>query len=188
MPQAARIQTLYEALERLPEGVTGEILNGQLHAHPRPSARHAYAAINIAADLQNAYGRGRGGPGGWWTLGEPEVHFVPNAEVAVPDIAGWRRERMAALPNDQRFTVAPDWVCEILSPSTASYDREIKLPIYARFGVGHVWIMDPLRRVVEVLALGSGQAYAEIARFGPDEAIQAPPFDAVRLRPEDLWA
>jgi Uma2 family endonuclease len=186
MAQTARVQTLYQALEGLPEGVTGELINGQLHAHPRPAARHARVAIALGADLLNAYDRGRGGPGGWWIIGEPEVHFIRNEEVLVPDIAGWRRERMAALPDDQRFTVAPDWACEILSPSTASYDREVKLPLYARYGVRHVWLVEPRERTVEVLALAEG-GWRELARFGPDDSIQAPPFEALALSPADLW-
>ena len=120
--------SLYEQLAALPEGVTGEILGGQLYAHPRPSARHGLAATSLADELVSPFQKGRGGPGGWWIIVEPELHFVYNTEVGVPDLAGWRRERMPRLPEDHRFTVVPDWVCEILSKSTASLDREIKMP------------------------------------------------------------
>jgi Uma2 family endonuclease len=102
------------------------------------------------------FDRGRGGPGGWRILVEPEIHFVRDREVCVSDLAGWRRERLAELPRDQRFDVVPDWVCEILSPSTESKDREIKMPIYARYGVPFAWLIDPLKRKVEAFLLSDG--------------------------------
>nr|WP_323696766.1 Uma2 family endonuclease [Thiorhodovibrio litoralis] len=131
---------LYEQLEVLPEGLTGEILNGQLHTQPRPSGPHAYTESMLAGDLIPAYGQGgRDGSGGWWILIEPEIHFVRDREVAVPDLAGWRRKRMPKIPDGHCFGVVPDWICEILSPSTASKDREIKLPLYAHYGVACWW-------------------------------------------------
>jgi hypothetical protein len=117
---------LYEALAGLPEGLTGEILDGQIHTQPRPTGRHAHAESVLGMRLGPPYRFGEGGPGGWWILIEPEVHFVRDTEVAVPDLAGWRRERLPSIPEDQRFLVAPDWVCEILSPGSRSKDREIK--------------------------------------------------------------
>ena len=134
MASVPHARTLYEALEALPEGVTGEIIDGRLYATPRPSGRHGLATSNIGADLVNPYSRGRGGPGGWWIIDEPEVHFVRDVELAVPDLAGWRRRRMPSVPDDQRFEVVPDWVCEVASKSTASYDRNVKMPLYARHG------------------------------------------------------
>ena len=97
---ADRLQTLYEAVEALPAGVTGEVIDGQLYAHPRPSARHGFSASNLGADLINPYSRGRGGPGGWWIIVEPEVHFVRDRELCVPDLGGWTRSRMPELPDD----------------------------------------------------------------------------------------
>jgi Uma2 family endonuclease len=126
--QLALQPTLYELLEALPEGLTGEILDGQLHTIPRPSGRHGRASTILTTRLFDPYDQGRGGPGGWWIFVEPEVHFVRDREVVVPDLAGWKRQRMPNPPDDQRFEVAPDWVCEILSPSTESKDRKIKRP------------------------------------------------------------
>ena len=136
LPSPSRPETLYGALEALPEGVNGEIIAGQLYAFPRPAARHGLAASSLDGDLFNPFSRGRGGPGGWWITVEPEVHFVHDVELCVPDLAGWHRDRMPELPEDHRFPIVPDWVCEILSPSTASHDRETKMPLYARYGVG----------------------------------------------------
>lgn len=178
--QAAHLQTLYEAIEILPDGVTGELLNGQLHTHPRPSAQHALSSSRLVADLVTPFDRGISGPGGWWILHEPEIHFVLNTELAVPDIAGWRKQRMPELPADQRFTVVPDWLCEVLSPSTASKDREIKMPLYAHYGVKHVWIIDPKKRVLEAYALEQEQ-WKCVALFGEHDVICAPPFEAVTL-------
>ncbi len=128
--QAAFKPTLYEQLESLPEGLTGEILNGQLHAQPHPAGPHGRASVVLDRAIGRSYDDGEG-PGGWWLFIEPEVHYVRDCEVAVPDLAGWRRTRMPRIPGDHRFEVTPDWICEILSPSTASKDREIKTPTMA---------------------------------------------------------
>jgi len=175
-------QTLYEALEALPEGVNGEIIAGQLYAFPRPAARHGLTATNIGGDLVNPYSRGRGGPGGWWIIVEPEVHFVRNVELCVPDLAGWHRERMPELPDDHRFEVVPDWVCEILSPSTASHDRETKMPLYARYGVGHAWVVDPKVGRLEAFELVDGQ-WRDIGVFEGEASISVAPFDAIEIEP-----
>jgi Uma2 family endonuclease len=184
----ARVRpSLYEQLEALPDGLIGEILDGQLHTQPRPSGRHAYAASMLGADLAHPFDKGRGGPGGWWIIDEPELHFLVDVEVAVPDIAGWRRKRMPRLPAGHRFTVVPDWVCEILSPSTESKDREIKMPIYARFGVTHAWLVDPHKRTLETYELIGG-SWTETGRHSNRDAFRAAPFDAVTLALDDLWA
>lgn len=178
--------TLYDQLAALPEGLTGEILAGQIHTQPRPSGPHGQVEAILAGDLIPPYSRGRGGPGGWWILIEPEVHFVRDREVAVPDLAGWRRERMPRIPEGHRFEVVPDWVCEILSPSTASKDRELKLPLYARYGVAHVWLVDPIRRTLEVHALESG-AWRLVLQADGNEQVQAPPFVELTLELAALW-
>ncbi|MGE5153392.1 MAG: Uma2 family endonuclease [Bdellovibrio bacteriovorus] len=178
--------TLYEQLEALPEGLTGEILNGQLYTQPRPAGPHALAASALGIDLGGPFHMGRGGPGGWWIIDEPELHFILDAEVDVPDLAGWRRERMPRPPSGHRITVVPDWVCEILSPSTESKDRQIKMPIYARFGVAFAWLVDPLKRTLEAYALRDG-AWVEIGRFGGRDQVAVPPFEAVTIDLTDLW-
>jgi Uma2 family endonuclease len=179
--------TLYEELMALPEHVTGEILNGELHAMPRPSGRHGLAERGLSFSISGPFDFGRGGPGGWWIIPEPEIHFVRDKEVAVPDLAGWRRERMPEIPEGHRFEVVPDWVCEILSPSTAKKDRVVKLPIYARYGVAYVWLVDPLAQTLEAFELQEGR-WTLIATLKDDDQVAVPPFDAVTFSLADLWA
>lgn len=184
--QPAYNPSLYEQLEALPEGLTGEILNGRLHVQPRPTGPHARAETELCIDLGSAYGRGRGGPGGWWILVEPEIHFVIDREVVVPDLAGWRRERMPRIPEGHRFDLVPDWVCEILSPSTASKDRDVKMPIYAHYGVAHAWLVDPKSQALEAFGLQAGQ-WRRLAEASGNETISVVPFDALQLDLGNLW-
>ena len=185
MGEPAHAQTLYDAIRTLPEGVTGEIIDGQLYAHPRPAAIHAEVALGFAANLKTLFDWGRGGPGGWRIFAEPEVHFQRDLEILVPDLAGWRRERLPQLPADQRFEVVPDWVCEILSPSTTSQDRRVKMPVYANYGVAYAWLVDPQARSVEAYAR-DGETWTHLATAAGDAPIILPPFDAVSLTPP--WA
>jgi len=173
---------LYTAIEALPEGVVGEIIHGGLYVHPRPAARHAMVGSRLGARLVPPFDFGEGGPGGWWILDEPEIHFQRDTEILVPDIGGWRRERMPHLPEDQRFEVVPDWICEVLSPSTASQDREIKMPLYAHYGVNQAWLVDAGAKRVEVYSRDGG-AWQPVAAFTGDQRIIAPPFDAVAVQP-----
>lgn len=131
-----------------------------------------------------AFHRGRGGPGGWWILDEPELHLAPH--VLVPDLAGWRRERMPRMPGTAYFTVVPDWVCEILSASTASLDRLSKLRIYAQHEVGHAWLVDPVARTVEIFRR-EGARWLLLAVHGGEERMRAEPFEAVELELAALW-
>ena len=179
--------TLYEQLEALPEGLTGEILNGQLYTQPRPSGPHGFTASSLGYDLIGPFQRGRGGPGGWWIIDEPELHFIRNTEVDVPDLAGWRRARLPRIPKDHRYKVVPDWVCEVLSPSTESKDREIKMPIYAHFGVAYAWLIDPRAHTLEAYALEGG-TWREIGRFAGGSQVSVAPFEAVTISLDDLWA
>lgn len=178
--------TLYEQLSALPENLTGEIAGGRLYTQPRPAGPHAQAGSVLGMDIGAAYHRGRGGPGGWWIIDEPEVHFIRDAEVLVPDLAGWRRERMPNLPQDHRFEVVPDWVCEILSPSTRRKDRIVKMKAYARFGVAYCWLVDPLARTLETYALESGH-WIVTGLYQEQEAVSAAPFEACALALGDLW-
>src|SRR5579862_4229680 len=131
----------YEDIEALPANMVGELIDGVLYANPRPSIPHAVATTTLGNEIGPPFSRGRGGPGGWVILDEPELHF--GEDVLVPDIAGWRRERMPEIPSAAFLTLAPDWLAEALSPSTAGVDRGEKLPVYAREGVRHVWFLDP---------------------------------------------
>ena len=178
---ATTLSNLYDAIELLPSGVTGELVNGQLYAHPRPSARHGFSTSNLGADLVNPFSRGRGGPGGWWIIDEPEVHLVLNQEVCVPDIGGWVRERTPSLPEDQRFAVVPDWVCEVLSPSTESFDRQIKMPQYAKYGVRFAWLIDPIAKVLEAYELRGVDWVALPVDWSRNNTTRIPPFDAIDL-------
>lgn len=184
--QVAQRLTPYEQLTSLPEGLTGEILSGQLHTQPRPTGPHGRATVRLDRTIGRGYDDGDGGPGGWWILVEPEIHFIRDQEVAVPDLAGWRRERMPNIPRGHRFEVVPDWICEILSPSTASKDREIKLPIYAHYGVTHLWLVDPDPQTLEVYALKDG-AWRLLLQASDQATVQAPPFTALTLELGSLW-
>ncbi len=169
----------------LPEIVVAEIVDGELHASPRPAPRHANTGALVGGSLVPPFHQGRGGPGGWWVLYEPELHLGP--DVLVPDWAGWQRTRMPRLPETAYFSIVPDWVCEILSPSTASLDRVKKLAVYAREQVAHAWLIDPLARTLEVLRLDAGRWTILATRAG-DDIVRAEPFTAIALELSALWA
>src|SRR6187402_3256932 len=135
MTDERRRRATYEDLLQVPEHLVGEIVDGELVTSPRPAAAHARASSSLGGELYGPFDRGRGGPGGWIILDEPELHLL--GHVLVPDLAGWRRERMPELPDAKAFELAPDWACEVLSPSTAKVDRADKVPIYAQAGVSH---------------------------------------------------
>jgi Uma2 family endonuclease len=174
----------YADIEALPPHMVGEILYGALHAHPRPNPRHARAAGRMTAELDGPFDRGRGGPGGWLFLPEPELHLGPH--VVVPDLAGWRRERLPHLPDTAWIETPPDWVSEILSPSTQRIDRTDKLAIYAEFGVSHAWYVDPVARTLEVLTLTGGK-WLIAATFKDAEPVAAPPYEIHTFALDILW-
>jgi len=174
----------YEDLCQVPDHLLAQIIHGQLVTLPRPAPRHVRAASFLGGTLF-PMDIGSGGPGGWWILDEPELHLGPH--ILVPDLAGWRRERMPSLPETAYFTQAPDWVCEVLSPSTARVDRIDKLPIYAAEGVGGAWLVDPDVRTLEVFVLHDGHWRLECV-FKDAEEVCAPPFEAVRFGLGGLWA
>ncbi|PIX98371.1 MAG: hypothetical protein CO126_00275 [Hydrogenophilales bacterium CG_4_9_14_3_um_filter_63_34] len=175
----------YEDLFGLPENLVGEIINGRVVAHPRPAPKHARSYSGLGAELWSPFDRGRSGPGGWWILDEPEIHLLD--DILVPDIAGWRRERMPRLPETAWFDLAPDWLCEILSPSTARIDRVEKLPIYARWGVKHVWLVDPDLRTLEAYENVDGR-WLLITILKDGDAVSLVPFDAISFSLAGLWA
>lgn len=175
----------YDDLFDLPEHIVGEIVAGRLITHPRPAPRHARVYSALGGEIWSPFDRGRNGPGGWWILDEPEVHM--DADILVPDLAGWRRERMPKLPETAWFELPPDWVCEILSPSTARVDRAEKLPIYARHGVVHAWLVDPDQRTLEVFENREGK-WLLLTVLENDAAVSQPPFDAITFPLNSLWA
>jgi len=168
--------------------MVGEIIDGELVVSPRPSPGHSNAESEIGAEIRLPFhgppGGGRGGPGGWWILFEPELHL--HGDALVPDVAGWRRERMSNLPKTAFFELPPDWVCEVLSPSTAMYDRTGKQAIYAREGVNHLWFVDPLARTLEVLRL-DGKEWRIVAAHSRDEKVRAEPFQAIEIELIRWW-
>jgi Uma2 family endonuclease len=176
----------YEDIEALPVGWVGEIIEDELFASPRPAMGHARVTSVLGTALGGPFDLGQGGPGGWWLFDEPELHLGGN--VLVPDMAGWRRERLKEPPSSDTpfMTVAPDWVCEVLSPSTQDVDRRRKLPLYFREGVSHVWLMEPLARTLEVLRRAP-EGWLLVATHGEDETVRAEPFDAVPLVLGRLW-
>ena len=174
----------YQDVLDAPAHRVAEIINGTLYTHPRPAPAHAVASTVLSGELGPPFHRGRDGPGGWWILFEPELHL--GEEVMVPDLAGWRRERMPELPDTTYFTLAPDWACEVLSPSTRRVDLQEKRPIYAHEGVGHLWLIDPADRTLEAFELRDGE-WVLIAVAKDDEPVSVRPFDAITFSLGDLW-
>jgi Uma2 family endonuclease len=182
----AKRPATYDDLLQVPENLVGEIIDGELVTSPRPTARHVAVSSALGVDLGSAFGRSnRGGPGGWVILDEPELHVVD--QILVPDLAGWRRERMPEVPDIAFFELSPDWVCEVLSPSTAARDRTRKTHHYARAHVAHLWFLDPALQTLEVFRLdGDGWRLAMTA--AGNTTVRAEPFDAVDLDLASLWA
>ncbi len=184
MAEPARKRATYDDILRAPENMIAEIVDGDLYTSPRPAMRHSIAASVLGSDLGGPFHRGRGGPGGWWILDEPELHMGDN--VLVPDLAGWRRERLPKVPDVVGMTLPPDWVCEVISPSTGRLDRTKKLPIYAHSGVSHAWMVDPQARTLEVFRR-EGTTWSLVQAFGGDDMVRADPFAAVELDLLALW-
>lgn len=183
-PDRTRRPATYEDLLRVPDHFVAEIVDGELYATPRPAPRHASASTGLGGALHGPFDRGRGGPGGWRILFEPELHL--GRDVLVPDVAAWRRERLPQIPDEAFISLPPDWVCEVLSPSTAALDRVRKLATYAREGVAHAWLVDPIARTLEVLKLDAPR-WSIIATHEGRDVIRAEPFDAIELDLTLLW-
>lgn len=185
--KAVEHRATYADVEAAPANTVAEIIDGVLHVNPRPAVPHTVAASALGAELLPPFLRGRGGPGGWVILDEPELHLGPDPDVLVPDLAGWRRTRMPEIPEEKPyFTLAPDWICEVLSPSTAAVDRAGKLPIYAREGVGHAWLVDPLLKTLELLRL-DGPTWRLVGTWRDEQIVRAEPFAELALELAALW-
>ena len=167
-----------------PEHHVAEIVDGVLHTHPQPAMPHALASSRLGGELIGPFDRGRGGPGGWWIIDEPELHS--GGDILVPDLAGWRRERMPDYPLTPFVTLAPDWVCEVLSPSTRKHDLTGKRPIYARAGIGHLWFVDPMDRTLEAFGLRDGE-WVVVASVRDEDPVRVRPFDAIEFSLAELW-
>lgn len=175
----------YQDVLDAPPHVVAEIVDGDLWLSPRPAGPHTAVASALGDELGPPFKRGRGGPGGWIILDEPELHL--GDDIVVPDLGGWRRERLPGVGNVAYFTLAPDWLCEVISRSTEKLDRAKKLPIYAAHGVRNVWLVNPLQRTLEVLRLHDGKWLA-LAVHCDNAKVRAEPFDAIQLDLVNLWA
>jgi len=183
MAARTREWATYQDLLNAPDNLVAELVDGELFLSPRPAGPHNQFASGLGYYVIGHYNRG--GPGGWWIVYEPEIHFAVDERAVVPDLAGWRRERMPAHPVDHRYTVVPDWVCEILSPSTYRWDRDTKLPLYAHYGVPWAWYAHPTKHYVEILQLVDGDW---VAKHEGDAKFRAEPFMEVEIDLGSIWA
>ena len=174
----------YQDVLDAPEHRVAEIVDGTLHVSPRPPTLAALAKTRLSAGLGRAFDRGRDGPGGWRIMHEPELHL--GEDILVPDVAGWRRERLPRIPETWDAVVAPDWVCETVADSTRDLDLNAKRPVYAREGIPHLWLVDPTDRTLEAFELHDGQWFL-IASAKDDEPVSIRPFDAITFCLGNLW-
>ena len=177
----------YQDILNAPEHMVAEIIGGELVTHPRPSPRHAQVETSLADELVSPFHKGKGGPGGWWILVEPEIHFGKD-DILVPDLAGWRREKLPKLPEAAFFDLAPDWVCEIISPRTAHDDRTRKRDIYATNKISWLWMIDPDARVLEAFELSGDGQWQLLAAHANNDQIAIPPFAEAPFQLGALWA
>ena len=184
MGQVADRPATYADIEALPPNVVGEILCGRLVTHPRPRPAHVFASSSLGDELVGLFQKGRNGPGGWFILDEPELNLA--GHVIVPNIAGWQKSRLPVLPETAAFNIAPDWVCEFLSPSTQRHDKGAKRNLYAEIGVRHLWHVDPIARTLDIYRLSDGDWIVSASYF-EDDPVSAPPFDATTFSLGDLW-
>lgn len=183
-PAPIRRPATYQDVLDAPPNMVAELIRGALHLQPRPASPHVLAGSSLGMELGGPFQTGRGGPGGWWILDEPELHL--GEDVLVPDLAGWRRERLPAFPDAPFFALAPDWVCEILSPGTRRVDLTDKRDIYRAAGVAHLWLVDPVARTLEAFALRDG-AWVLAAALKDDDEVRVVPFEAVGFALSALW-
>lgn len=183
MSAAPKLATAAD-IAALPEHLIGEIIAAELYVSPRPGLPHAGASSVLGGELYLPFFRGRGGPGGWWILDEPELHL--DDDVLVPDLAGWRRERMPTLPRTAAISLAPDWLCEVLSPSTARLDRSLKMDVYARSGVKWAWLLDPDARTLEAYRLIES-GWLRVGAWADHAVVRVEPFAEVPLELAVLW-
>ena len=174
-----------------PAHQVAEVLDGALHLLPRPRRAHARGSARLGMILGGPFDLGVGGPGGWVLLDEPELHLGAGPDIVVPDLAGWRRERVPdgfwGEDEPAAIALAPDWVCEVLSPRTERTDRGVKRRIFRREGVGHYWLLSPTLRTLEVYRLEAGR-WVEVDTWEGDAVVRAEPFEAIALPLAALWA
>jgi len=187
MSEPAKKEAVYEDLYDLPENMTGEIIDGELIVTPRPAPKHVYTTSVLDKKIGSPYQFGEsGGPGGWIILVEPEIKFAEECNPIVPDLAGWKAERFPKAIETNWISVAPDWVCEMLSPRTRKYDRMKKMPKYARFEVQYAWLIDPSNRTLEVFQLRQGE-WVVTGFYEEDDKVRAEPFTEIEIDLSSLW-
>ena len=183
-PVEKKLRATYQDVLDAPESKVAEIIAGELHLSPRPGAPHARVAT-VVGNVLSQFDGGSGGPGGWTFLDEPELHL--GDDIVIPDLAGWREARMPIVPNDPFVTLAPDWICEVISESTEKRDRMQKMPIYAAAGVDHAWLVHPKYRTIEVFRRQADK-WLVVASYDDAKPARIEPFDAIELDAARLWA
>ncbi len=187
MTAPALRRATYEDVLNAPEHMIAEVIDGTLYTQARPAFAHGSTSMQLGSFINRPYRDGDGGPGGWIFLFEPELHLGSEPDILVPDLAGWRRERIAEVPYDGPWTsIPPDWICEVLSPSTQGIDRSRKMPIYLREQVRHAWLVDPLARNLEIYRHG-GSIWHQLAVHHGDVNVRVEPFDAIEIPLRRLW-
>ncbi len=174
----------YQDVLDAPPHMVAELLAGILYTQPRPAPRHAWASSMLGGTLAGPFGRGQGGPGGWWIIDEPELHL--GNDIVVPDLAGWRHTTMPDYPDTAHFEIGPDWVCEVLSPSTRRLDQSEKRAFYAREGVEHLWFVDPIAKTLEVFRLHK-EHWVLLETLAGATRVAQPPFNALAFPLDALW-
>ncbi len=182
-------EEVVEGYRNAPPTMVAEVLGGELVLHPRPRRRHGTAASRLGGRLAPFDDPGANDPGGWVILDEPELHLGARPDIVVPDLAGWRRERITDgfLDEDDGLALPPDWVCEVLSPSTEATDRGRKMDVYLRESVGHAWLVSPAARTLEVFR-STGAGWLRVTAYEGDAKVRAEPFGAVELDLARLWS
>jgi Uma2 family endonuclease len=166
--------------------LVAEILHGVVMMSPRPAPRHTRLALRLSTLLYGPFDEGKGGPGGWIFLPEPELHLGPRPDKMEPDLAGWQLVRLPQVPTEAALRLAPDWVCEVLSPSTEAVDRGVKMPLYATHGVRYAWLIDPMEQSLEGFRLEAGRWRQMILARG-EERVRVEPFEALEIDLARLW-
>jgi len=184
MATPAKRKATYQDVLDAPEHVVAEIIDGDLYLSPRPAGPYTVAASALGYLLGPPFQFGSGGPGGWIILVEPELHL--GDDIVVPDLAAWRSERLPQVGDIAYFTIPPDWICEVLSPSTEGIDRAEKLRIYAAAGVAYAWLVNARQQTIEVMRVERGNWLTTAVHRG-DKQVRAEPFDAAELDLARLW-
>lgn len=176
----------YEVLSSLPDRLTGEIIDGQVYGWPRPAGIHSLICINLRVEIGEQYRRGKQEQDRWQILHRPEIHFQPDRDVLVPDLAGWEPGRLVDIAKRSTFTTPPDWVCEVCLPATRSLDHEVKMRIYAAYGVRYVWLIDAFARTLQAHRLVDDRWHLE-ASVGKKHDVSVVPFPRARFLLDELW-